>query len=195
MSPALPLVLDAGVLPISELRAAYLEGDLRMLGDVFCAIDVPASSTLRARALTAAVPTGHVVERMSAAWVHGAHPAFPRPVQLCIRSTHRVRIRPSAEREVRQVVLADHELQRVGPLQVTGWLRTAVDIVRGESLFPRSVADCVSTLLLAAAATPEDCARELDRVPHLPHKRRALERLATLRGFGSGSVKFGLSRP
>jgi len=188
MPPALPLVLDAAVLPLGELRAACLDGDLRMLGGfAFCSIDVPESPMARAEALAAAIPAGHVVERMSAAWVHGAHPAFPRPVQLCIRSTHRVRIRPSAAREVRQVVMADHELQRLGSLQVTGWFRTAVDIVRSEEQFPRSVADCVSTLLLAAGATPRDCAREFDRVPHLPHKRRAQQRLATLRGFGAVS--------
>lgn len=183
MPPALPLVLDVEVLAACELRSAFLDGDLRMLGAAFCPLDVPPSSVVRAAALVRSVPAGHVVERMSAAWVHGAHPVAPHPVQLCIRSTHRVRVRPSRDREVRQVVLADAELEQVGPLRVTGWFRTAVDVVRGEEHFSRSVADCVSTLLLAAGASPRDCVRELERVPHLPHKRRALERLATLRGF------------
>jgi len=191
MPPALPLLLDTGSLPLSELHTASLDGDLRRLGDAFCSIDVAPSPALRAAALGPVVPPGHVVERMSAAWLHGAHPVYPRPAQLCIRSTHRVRVRPSAERTVRQVVLSDHEVERIGALQVTGRFRTAVDIVRGEARFPGSVADCVSTLLLAVGATPRDCAHELDRVPHLPHKRRALERLATLRGFDDGLV----SRP
>ena len=184
MPPALPLLLDSGSLPLCELSTACLDGDLRRVGDAFCSIDVAPSAALRAAALAPSVPAGHVVERMSAAWLHGAHPLLPRRVQLCIRSTHRVRDRPSPERVVRQVVLADHELEQAGALQVTTCFRTAVDIVRGEPTFPRDLADCVSTLLLAAGATPRACARELESVPHLPHKRRALERLATLRGFG-----------
>jgi hypothetical protein len=177
MAPSLPLVLDHTQLPLAELSAARLDGDLRDLAGTYCSIDVHPSAALRGAALAPLVPDGLVVERMSAAWVLGATPRFPRPVQLCIRSSHRIRDVPSVERQVRQVVLADHEIEAAGPVRVTGAFRTVVDLVRCEPVFDHSAIVCAVTLLLAAAATPADCRAQLRRVPHLPHVQRALRRL------------------
>ncbi|MGD8169379.1 hypothetical protein ACEXOS_019360 [Herbiconiux sp. P16] len=177
MAPSLPLVLDDSQLPFAELSAARLDGDLRDLAGAYCSVDVHPSAALRGAALAPLVPDGLVVERMSAAWVHGATPRFPRPVQLCIRSSHRIRDVPSIDRQVRQVVLGDHELVAAGPVRVTDPFRTAVDLVRCDPVFDRGVLLCVVTLLLAAGASTARCRAELRRVPHLPHKQRALRRL------------------
>ncbi|SDZ03636.1 hypothetical protein [Herbiconiux ginsengi] len=177
MAPSLPLVLDHTQLPLAELTAARLDGDLRDLGGAYCSVDVHPSAALRGSALAPLVPDGLVVERMSAAWVLGATPRFPRPVQLCIRSSHRIRDVPSIDRQVRQVVLGDHEIVAAGPVWVTDPFRTAVDLVRCDPVFDRSVLLCVVTLLLSAGASTARCRTELRRVPHLPHKQRALRRL------------------
>lgn len=177
MVPSLPLVLDEAALPATELRAARLDGDLRELAGAFCSIDVHPSAALRGAAIAPLVPERLLVERMSAAWVHGATSRFPRPVQVCIRSSNRIRDVPSIDRHVRQVVLADHEIVTAGPIQATSPLRTAVDLVRCDPVFDRSVVICVATLLLAIGASTAHCAAELRRVPHLPHKQRALRRL------------------
>ncbi|MCS5719524.1 hypothetical protein N1027_15405 [Herbiconiux sp. CPCC 205763] len=177
MAPALPLVLDSTHLPLAELSAARLDGDLRALAGAYCSVDVHPSAALRGAALAPLVPDGLIVERMSAAWLHGATPRFPRPVQLCIRSSHRIRDVPSIDRQVRQVVLGDHEIMEAGPVRVTDPFRTAVDLVRCDPVFDRGVVLCVTTLLLTARASTVRCRAELRRVPHLPHKQRALRRL------------------
>ena len=188
MAPSLPLLLDHTQLPPTELSAARLDGDLRPLAGGYCSVDVHPSAELRGSALAPLVPDGLVVERMSAAWVHGATPRFPRPVQLCIRSSHRIRDVPSVDRRVRQVVLGDQEMVRAGPVQVTDPFRTAVDLVRCEPGFDRGVVLAVVTLLLAADASTARCRAELRRVPHLPHKQRALRRLEQVDAVLTGQV-------
>ena len=187
MAPSLPLLLDERHLPLGELTAARLDGDLRELAGGYCSVDVRPCLDLRAAALAPMVPDGLVVERMTAAWLHGATPLFRRPVQLCVRSDHRVRAHPSTDRLVRQVVLAEREITRAGTLLTTRPFRTAIDLLRWEHTFDRSTATTVTTLLLAARATPPDVARALSRVPHLPHKLRALDRLTTLPAFAGGT--------
>ncbi len=177
MTTTLPLLLDQSQLPRAELGAARLDGEVRELAGSYCAVDVHPSAALRGVAIAPLVPDRLVVERLSAAWVHGATPRFPRPVQLCIRSSNRIRDVPSVERRVRQVLLGDDEIVAAGPVQVTSRVRTAVDLVRCEPLFDRAVLLGVTTLLLAAESSVAECAHHLQRVPHLPHKHRALQRL------------------
>jgi hypothetical protein len=180
MVPALPFLLTEENLPPSELAAARLDGDLCAVAGSYCPADVRLSAALRGEAIAPLVPSGLIVERLSAAWLHGATPGFPRPVQLCIRSAQRVRVQPSIERRVRQVVLGENEIVPAGPVRATDAFRTAVDLLRWEPLFDRRLALCVTTLLLIARASPERCRSGLRLAPHLPHKQRALRRLAEL---------------
>ena len=183
MTPSLPLVLDETSLPLSELRSAVLDGDLRQLGGSYCSIDVHPSKALRALSLAPLVPDGLVAERMTAAWLHGATTRFRTPLQLCMRSVRRVRAPDSPERVVRQVVLADTEVVRAGTLLVTHPLRTALDLLRWLPRFDPADAACVSTLLLGAGASLQSCRIALGVAPHLPHKQRALSRLDEVPGF------------
>ncbi|WP_440710377.1 hypothetical protein [Herbiconiux sp. YIM B11900] len=194
MTPSLPLILDDRSLPDAELRAAALDGDVRPLAAAYCSIDVHPSAQLRAEALAPSVPRGLIAERMTAAWVHGASIRFPRPLQLCIRSTNRVHAPKSAERTVRQVVLADSELSRAGPLAVTSYLRTAIDLLRWEPEFDDQLSLCIRTLLLAAGVDGPECRSHLRSAVHLPHKGRALRRLGELPGFGAQPALVGFGR-
>jgi hypothetical protein len=177
MAPALPLLLDQRSLPRPELVAVALDGEVRSLGDAYLPLDVVETPGLRAEAVRRLVPEGLILERRSAAWLLGAHPLFEIPLQLCVRSTRRIRFQPSAEHVVRQVVVSAGECVSIGGLVATAPLRTALDLVRWEEEFDGRLAVAVTTLLLAASTTPHHAARLLGASPHLPHKRRALERL------------------
>ncbi|WP_291036770.1 hypothetical protein [Herbiconiux sp.] len=177
MAPALPLLLDQRSLPRPELVAVALDGEVRSLGDAYLPLDVVETPGLRAEAVRRLVPEGLILERRSAAWLLGAHPLFEIPLQLCVRSTRRIRFQPSAEHVVRQVVVSAGECVSIGGLVATAPLRTALDLVRWEEEFDGRLAVAVTTLLLAASTTPHQAARLLGASPHLPHKRRAFERL------------------
>lgn len=194
MTPSLPLILDDRSLPDAELRAAALDGDLRPLAAAYCSIDVHPSVELRAEALAPSVPRGLIAERMTAAWLHGASTRFASPLQLCIRSTNRVHAPKAPERTVRQVVLADSELARAGPLGVTSFFRTAIDLLRWEPEFDEQLARCIRTLLLAADVDGPECRARLRAVAHLTHKDRALRRLGELPGFGAQPALAGFGR-
>ena len=181
MPPSLPLVLHSRDLPEAELHAERLDGDLRQLAGAFCGVDVPSSVALRGEAIAPAIPPGLIAERRTAAWVHGMSEQFPRPLQLCIRSTARVRVLESPEREVRQSVFADDDLERAGPVVVTTRLRTLVDLLRWEPWIDPALAVVIETLLLSDGCGEAECRARLGAVGSLPHKRRALARLAGMR--------------
>jgi hypothetical protein len=180
---SLPLLLDESHLPGPELRALRLDGELRELGDGFVPIDVPVTAQLRAQALARQLAGTLIAERLTAAWIWGAYPLLRRPVQACVRSQQRTRILPTPGLVIRQVTLTHLDLVLSSALRVTTPFRTAVDILRWEPEFDRRIAVAVTTLLLAADATPLVCARRIADSPHLPHKQRSLARLSTLPGW------------
>jgi hypothetical protein len=177
---ALPLLLLEHDLPRPELLCARLDGEVRALGHGFCPVDVPASVALRALSIAAAVPSGLVLERRSAAWLWGVHPLFIDPVQLCLPA-HR-RIRPPPGVAVREVVLDETDCVRVGAVVATGAFRTALDLLRWEPFFDRSAALAVTTLLLADDGLRPRLEATLLARSSLAHKHRALRRLRGLGG-------------
>jgi hypothetical protein len=190
MTRALPFLLGLDDLPLAELHAARLDGDLVAVAQLFAPTDVARSvdwrgaRELRARALAPRVPRGLVVELRTAAWVHGAWPVPPLPIDVCVRSDHRVRAESTVLRSVRQAVLGAHDFDKIGDLLVTTPLRTALDLLRLPAVFDRRDARCVTTLLIMPSRDGppgvSGCDAALRGSPHLPHKRRALERLARL---------------
>ncbi|MGA1837037.1 hypothetical protein VD659_08910 [Herbiconiux sp. 11R-BC] len=189
MASALPLLLDSPSFPVAELSALVLDQEVRAVAGVHCPADIRPSPGLRALALLACVPAGLIAERRTAAWLHGALGRLESPLQLCVRSAHRVNVTPSPERRVRQVVLTEGEIVDHGGVLATDAVRTAVDLLRWEPRFGLEQAACVATLLLSVSAAPGDARAGLGRNPHLPHKQRALRRLERLPGFGSPSVE------
>ncbi|MDO9395751.1 MAG: hypothetical protein Q7T71_04315 [Herbiconiux sp.] len=183
MSPSLPLVIGHGQLPLAELSAARLDGELRALGEAYCSIDVHPSADLRAAALPT-VPEALIAERRTAAWLLGADPRFTLPMQFCLRSTRRPRVPPTSQCVVRQVVLADDEIVVAGGVRLTSPLRTAIDLLRWQPDFDTGLARTVATLLLGCRLGTGGCAAVLRSTPHLPHKRRALERLEAVAELG-----------
>ena len=178
--PALPLALHDAHLPRPELEAATLDGELRRVGAAWFPVDLAPGPELRASSISRLVPPGLVAEQLTAAWLHGACARLSNPLQLCIRASQRVRFHPAALREVRQVVLSDDELEAVGGVPVTAPFRTAVDLLRWPERFDAGLASAVHTLLLMADAPRAAVDSALTGPAPVPHRRRALARLASL---------------
>jgi hypothetical protein len=81
---------------------------------------------------------------------------------------------------VREVVIAATELTTIGEMQLTTRLRTAVDILRFSPAFGPEEAQIVRRLMRDGGFGIQDCVADLASRRNLPHKRRALERLARL---------------
>lgn len=188
MPPSLPFLLGTAELPLAELHAARLDGELVGVGDRFSptdiarTVDLRGARELRALALVPRLPAGLVVERRTAAWLHGAWAAPPAPLELCLRSDHRVRVGPNVAWTLRQAVLRPDELLLVRGVLSTTPLRTALDLLRlqPDGRFDRQHRSAVVTLLLMQTHGRERAEAVLHRSPHLPHKQRALDRLAAL---------------
>ncbi|MCS5712987.1 SAM-dependent methyltransferase [Herbiconiux sp. CPCC 205716] len=188
MPPSLPFLLDRTDLHLAELHAARLDGDLVGVGDRFSpadiagTVDLRGARELRALSLLPRLPVGLVVERRTAAWLHGAWAAPPGPLELCVRSDHRVRVVPDVAWSVRQAVLRPDELILVRGVLSTTPLRTALDLLRlpPDDRYDGRHRSAVITLLLMQTSGRERAAAALHRSPHLPHKQRALDRLAAL---------------
>lgn len=176
-----PLVLSSSELPLAELCAARLEGELFDLAGGFCPPDTPVTSSTRAAAVAAGRPARLIAELHTAAWIHGVQPEEPAVPQFCTSTAHRVKASPSRlEVRLREVVIDDDELVLLGGRQVTAPLRTAVDLARSAELFDGRVSLVVLKLLRLGAHTLDDCVEQLDRRRNLPGKRRSLRRLQAL---------------
>lgn len=178
MAPRLDTVLGTPELPLAELCAARLDGELLAFAGRYLMVDAPDTAEVRAELAHAGRSGRVIVERRSAAWVHGAL-AVPPPVpQLCVSTSARTR-RPLAG--LREVRFDDGDLVLLGGVTVTSPLRTVLDLVRSAE-DDEFVADrpALHTLLASAGIAPEEAATRLDERRKLPGKERALRRLRAL---------------
>jgi hypothetical protein len=174
---ALPPVLDARDLPLPERMAAALDAELYPLADAHCPIDEIETPALRLAAVLAGRPPRFIAELGTAAWVWGAAPAAPAVIELCVDL--RARARPVAARHasVREVVLGDDEVQRLGGSRVTTPLRTAVDLARARERYGPAAAEVARGLARIGGFGLAECNAAMDARRNLPAKRRAVERL------------------
>src|SRR5690554_6786358 len=89
-----------GELPLAELTAAVLDGEATRLGPMFTPIDVPTGVTHRARALQQVLPKRLIADRRTAAWVYGASFALPQPLDACVRTDDRIKMRAGLDARV-----------------------------------------------------------------------------------------------
>lgn len=181
MPQPLPLVLSGRDLPLPELNAARLDGELFALGAGFAPVDELESPRHRATALRAGLHERLIAEQHTAAWVWGALAAAPSPHEFC--STLHARVGHLSTRwlTVREVVIEPSEIEVIAGLAVTVPLRTAVDLTRFSRVFGVAEASVVRQLGSLGGFGIDDCIAELDRRRNLPHKRQAFLRLSSLR--------------
>ena len=177
----LPAVLASHDLPLVELQAARLDGELYAVDDAFSPLDEPDGPNQRAAALAFALPVRFIAERRSAAWIHGALSLPPQRHELCVDISARRRPERPDRHSLREVVLDGRDLMFIGPLRVTTPVRTAVDLAREPETDAEAAAitDAVIGRLMRAYGIDLAACRDLvDRRRNLPGKRAAMERLA-----------------
>lgn len=168
-------VLTEDDLPLSELWAACRDGELVPLSSsAFVFADVPQTPVVRALAVRPVLARRTIIERHSAAWVHGALTTPPRLHTIAVRYANR----SSASRRlaiVREVALRPGDTMTIGGIEVTTPLRTAVDLARDRA-FDAQRDSPVIARLLASSGLPE-CRSYFEAARNLPHKARALDRI------------------
>lgn len=173
----LPRVLGSDDLPLPELMAAGLDGELFGLGAGHCPVDAVETPALR---LASVIPGGsvrYVAELGTAAWVWGARPTPPLPVELCVEARARAARIGGRLAIVREVVLAPGEVQVLDGLRVTTPLRTAIDLARARERFGSAEASTIRRLSELGGFGFTDCLTAMSARRNLPDKRRAAERL------------------
>jgi hypothetical protein len=173
----LAAVLTTPDLPIAELCAARLDGELYGLDEGFALIDAPPTNETRAAALGARAHERLIAEQHTAAWVWGASIDPPLRHEFCARIDRRTRPPFGTAFSVREVVIDETEIRMLGGMHVTSPLRTIIDLVRFSPLFADDDARIVRSLRERYGVSLVQCENALHERPHLPNKRRALERL------------------
>lgn len=177
MTPRLSAVLDELDLPLPELQAARLDGDVYAVGDGFSPIDEQEQAHHRAQSLRAFMLPRLIAERMTAAWIHGGRASPPAIHEVCVSYAARARVPATRRYAVREVVLDEHEIVTIGGLAVTTPLRTAIDLLRSEGDFGASEHAVVLRLLEHAGFDLNVCRETIEHRHKLAGKRRALARL------------------
>lgn len=173
----LATVLTALDLPLAELHALRLDGEVFAIDGAFAPIDQPEGPVERAAALAAYCQQRLIAEQRTAAWVWGASPLAPARHELCASIASRTRPSGRGRIVVREVKIDDDELVVLGGVRVTTPLRTIVDLARFQTEFDSAL---VGRLMAMRGLSAELCVREVHRRRNLPRKKLALARLATV---------------
>ncbi|MRG58568.1 hypothetical protein GE115_01560 [Agromyces sp. CFH 90414] len=172
----LPSVLGTTDLPLAELCAARIDGDVVEIRGGFVPIDEPDLPSLRALLVALGAEPDLIVDRMSAAWVHGAELVPPAQTQFCIdartRSTAHI-----GRGQVREVLFEPGDVDEIGGVRCTSRLRTVYDLLRDVAAPDDAVLPVVGELLDARPGLADAVRERFDGSFRLPHKKRALARL------------------
>lgn len=174
----LSTVLSPADLPLPELYAARLDGELFGIDECFCPVDQAPGMEHRGAALAAVSPDRLIAEQHSAAWIWGALDHPPAPHQFCASIGARVRPALSKRLLVREVVIDDESIVSIGGMLVTTVLRTIIDLARFSEPFGRSEISIVRRLVDIGDLDFAACIDGVHSRRNLPNKHRALERIA-----------------
>ncbi|MCU1440394.1 MAG: hypothetical protein JWP85_1391 [Rhodoglobus sp.] len=178
MPVRLPPVLSRHDLPIAELAAARLDGELFRIDDCFSPVDEIEQPRHRARALGARLRDRLIAEQRSAAWIWGALDSPPSHHELCAAIGARVRPPGASWMTVREVVISPDEIASIEGTLVTAPLRTAIDLARFSDTFGSREVQIVRRLMRSGGFGVTECLESMDRRRNLPNKRQATRRLS-----------------
>lgn len=173
----LPLVLGTDDLPIAELCAARLDGELFAIDDGWAPVDEPDLPAFRAAVIALRVPRSLVIERLSAAWVHGGLAVPPGVAQFCVPLSSRIAVISDRRAVVREVRIDDAEIVEYGRVRCTSVVRTGFDLLREPSVDDELVEDVVAMLFAARPGLASSLRQRLESATRMPHKSTALARL------------------
>lgn len=171
-------VLSTIDLPLAELCAARLDGELYTVDECFSPVDVAQGAEDRARSLGILWPDRLIAELTSAAWIWGAVPAPPAVHQLCANAGARVRPRSTTLRvALREVIIDRRDYVTIAGLGVTTPLRTVVDMARFAEPYGPAEHEAMLALAAIGGFGLAEAARSITSRRNLPGARSALERL------------------
>lgn len=177
MSLRLTSVLSVADLPLAELCAARLDGELSGIDSYFSPVDEPDDLRHRAAVLAAMAPPKLIAEQHSAAWVWGARTWPPPRQRFCVAVGARISISAAAPHRLREVVIDDTEYVVVEGLRLTTPVRTAIDIARSGTAFDASDRDVIAWLMRFGDFRAEDCRSAMNSRRNLPRRNEAMARL------------------
>ena len=173
----LPAVLGTEHLPLAELCAARLDGEVFAIDDGWAPVDEPDLPAFRAVVTALRAPRSLVIERMSAAWVHGGLDAPPPIAQFCVPLDARIAVIAGHRAVVREVRIDDDEIVPFGDIRCTSLVRTGFDLLRDPTLDDGAVVGVVAALLSGRASLDAALHERLDAAVRMPHKAAARRRL------------------
>ena len=173
----LPVVLGTDHLPLAELCAARLDGELFAIDHGWAPVDEPDLPAFRAMVVSLRAPRSLIIERMSAAWVHGALDAPPTVAQFCVPLDARIAVIDRPQTVVREVRIDGDDIVRFGDLRCTSPVRTAFDLLRDPSLDEGVVVGAVAALHVERPSLATTLRERLDAAVRMPHKATARRRL------------------
>lgn len=178
---SLPRVLSEADLPLPELGAACLDGEVfRVAFGRFACVDECEDPALRARALSGLIPRPAILAGVSALWVYGLRSRPPGRLALCIDVTHRARIAPDTRWVVSERRLMSDDVGEVGGVRVVTPICLACDLLRAPAFSAEHVG-LTGRLLAVGGISDSALGRKLEAGSGLPGGRRALERYRAAR--------------
>ncbi|MFB9309618.1 hypothetical protein BJY17_000921 [Agromyces hippuratus] len=172
----LPTVLSIDDLSIAELCAARIDGELMMIDEAWAPVDEPDLPSLRAAAVALRAPRTLVIERHSAAWVHGALTAPPTLARFCVPRTARVALVSGPRLVVREVAIEPDEIIEYPRARCTTPVRTGFDLLRDPAEPDGEVESIVTALCADHPGLRADLRRRLEDSTRMPHRGLALRR-------------------
>ncbi len=172
----LPTVLGTDDLPLAELCAARIDGELMPIEDGWVPVDEPDLPALRAAVVALRAPRALVIERRSAAWVHGALSAPPKLAQFCVPRSARVAVFAARRLVVREVAIAEADIVEYPRARCTSLGRTGFDLLR-EPIDDDELDQLVSALCAMHPWLATELRDRLSDAVRMPHRSLARERL------------------
>ncbi|HEY5224981.1 MAG TPA: type IV toxin-antitoxin system AbiEi family antitoxin [Microbacteriaceae bacterium] len=177
MTRLLPDVLiPAATLPLPELCAARLDGEVMPIDECFIAIDTAITPGARAATLRSLVGSRAIAEKTTALWIYGILPSPPAVHTVCVDRADRSAAPHSLRVTVAQSRFRPGDLCTIGGIAVTTPLRTVYDLARARRFTPLE-SDGIHALIERFALDEVSCIARIDAVRNLPGRRAALRRL------------------
>ncbi|MBX3068059.1 MAG: hypothetical protein IT191_02800 [Microbacteriaceae bacterium] len=149
-------LVDTELFGIAELSAAVLDGEIVKLNESYHSVCEIQDAALRADSLRLADRL--IAERRTAAWIYGALPTPPTLLEVCMNIKFRTRPPTGRFVNVREVVISDRELLRIGRTLVTSPKRTILDLLRLAPSHEDQIDKTILGVVRTCKVDPIECA-------------------------------------
>jgi hypothetical protein len=187
----LPTVLGTLDLPLAELCAARIDGELIAIDEGWAPVDEPDLPSLRAAVIALRVPRALIIERRSAAWVHGALDAPPAIAEFCVPHHERIAVISDHRTKVREVTIGHDDLVDYAGVRCTSATRTAFDLLREPSPVEGETVVIVARLVSGRPDVIEAVRSRLESSRRMPHRALAVDRFDRATALASSRTPAG----